>query len=118
MPLLLRLFSLKRVVICLTQPVSSEADVNNASSVAEKIVKYTDYILQRNIWVYRPNCLKRSLILYYFLRKYGIDVQLHLGVKRTVDCDGESSNNGLAGHAWLVRCGHVFAEHPTVDVTR
>lgn len=47
-------------------------------------------------------CLKRSLLLFYFLRNWGCDVRICFGVAQ----DG----TGLAGHAWVEVDGRPLAE--------
>ena len=50
----------------------------------------------------RDYCMKRSLLLFHYLRRWGHDVSIHFGVKKA---DGE-----LSGHAWVQLDGRVFAE--------
>jgi hypothetical protein len=79
--------------------------------VIEKIVKYTDYILRFHWLAYKNNaCLKRSLVLFHFLRKYGIEVHICLGVKRVGALRETNSENFLKGHAWLTYNGDIFLE--------
>ena len=79
----------------------------------EKIVKYTDYILGKDWLVYKKNCLKRSLTLYHFLRKNGIEVHICMGVKKENSSCGLDSKTSLQGHAWLTYKGDIFLEkHP------
>ncbi len=47
-------------------------------------------------------CLRRSLALWAWLRLHGVDVEVHLGVRR----EGQA----LMGHAWVSRDGHPIAE--------
>lgn len=51
----------------------------------------------------RP-CLRRSLVLYRWCRKHGIDSKLFVGVGK----DGDM----LKGHAWLHVYGQVYREDP------
>lgn len=57
------------------------------------IVRYTDFLIWRNIPILKGACLKRSLILYHFLRKEGLQVVINIGVAKE---DGD-----LIGHSWL-----------------
>ncbi|MCP4294302.1 MAG: lasso peptide biosynthesis B2 protein, partial [Proteobacteria bacterium] len=82
-----------------------------------KIVKYTDYILGYNWLVYKQTCLKRALVLYHFLRKYGIEVQICLGVKKGESIREVDSEKIFQGHAWLLYKGNIFLEKK-VDVTK
>ena len=43
--------------------------------------------------VHRANCLPRSLVLYYLLRRQGIEAELRIGVQRESDI--------FAAHAWI-----------------
>lgn len=51
-------------------------------------------LLQLHRAMFRPNCVKQSLLLFHFLRGAGRDTQIHFGVAKT----GEK---GLHGHAWV-----------------
>ncbi len=109
LPFLLHVWSLKRLARVLTPRNKPKRGLYDEFSYIDQIVNYTDFILRRGIWIYRPNCLKRSLILYHFLSKQGCDIQLCLGVRKTQE--------KLFGHAWLVRYGQVYLEHPSIDVS-
>jgi hypothetical protein len=84
---------------------------HNADSQDRKdtIVLYTSYILSRNIWVYRNTCLKRSLILYHFLRKQGTDVQICFGINYKKDIP-LTERKEMEGHAWLLLNGDIYLE--------
>ncbi len=47
-------------------------------------------------------CMKRSLILFHYMRKWGYPVHIHFGVAK--------ENGKLKGHAWVDLAGHPFAE--------
>lgn len=47
-------------------------------------------------------CMKRSLILFYYMRKWGYPVHIHFGVAK--------ENGTLKGHAWVDLAEHPFAE--------
>lgn len=59
--------------------------------------------LQRLPGIWRMTCLKRAVVLFALLRRSGINVELHIGVKR-------DDAGALAAHAWLVRDGHTYLE--------
>lgn len=63
-----------------------------------------------NLWIYRPNCLKRSLVLYRVLRDEGVDVQLCIGARLGDRDEDELTGGRLEGHAWLVKDGRNFLE--------
>ena len=52
-------------------------------------------------------CMKRSLVLFHFLRKAGRDAEIVFGVAKA----GEK----LEGHAWVTVNGQPFAEEGPVD---
>lgn len=54
------------------------------------------------------NCLLRSLVLVFLLRRRGLEAELRFGVRRQ---DGR-----FEAHAWVERCGEVLNDDP--DVTR
>ena len=55
----------------------------------------------------RPNCLDRSLLLWWVLRRRGMVADLRIGVRR-----GEA--DGLEAHAWLEFGGQVLNDRPDV----
>ena len=64
-----------------------------------------DWWLNRLPWPWRTTCLKRAAIMYALLRRTGVDVELRVGVKRQPD-------RSFAAHAWLMRDGLAYLEHP------
>ncbi len=78
-----------------------------------KIVRFTDYIFGSNLCIYQPTCLKRSLVLYHFLRKAGFSVRICFGVR----FPSKEEKNKLEGHAWLVYNGEMFLEK-SVETTK
>ncbi len=76
----------------------------------DKVVKFTDYILSRNLWIYKTKCLKRSLVLYHFLRKLGINVHICFGVRYNEKLPNGEAKKKLEGHAWLLYKGDIFLE--------
>ena len=65
-----------------------------------KVVKWLDFFSIWGIPPFRESCLKRSLILYKFLREKGIDVKINIGVKKEV--------KEVRGHAWLTLNGKPY----------
>jgi hypothetical protein len=59
-------------------------------------------VCQLYMSVFRPNCLKQSLILWHCLRRWGYPVQIYFGVVK----HGET----LGGHCWLELDGQPLAE--------
>jgi hypothetical protein len=67
-----------------------------------KIVRYTDFLIWRNIPILKGACLKRSLILYHFLCKEGLQVAINIGVAK--------EGGDLIGHSWLTLDGAPYYE--------
>lgn len=66
-----------------------------------RLVWMADGVLRR---CYRDRyCMKRALLLFHFLRKWGHPARIHFGIRK--------QNGVLAGHAWLSLDESVFAEH-------
>lgn len=60
----------------------------------------------RNLPVYRPTCLSRSLVLWYLLRRRGVPAVLQIGVRK--------EHNELLSHAWVESDGRVVNDNPDV----
>lgn len=101
MPILMKYFSLERVLDVLT-PYEKRQTHKTSRASAKKIVHLGMLLLKRNRFFLKNSCLKRSLLLYYFLRKNGIAVQIHFGVKKLDD--------NLTGHSWLTQGGNLIAD--------
>jgi len=107
LPILTRFLSLEKLMKLLTPANEKMNNTKISESQIEKTVKFTDFILNRNFWIYKKLCIKRALTLYYFLRKKRFEVQVFYGVKKLdVKYDDE-----ITGHAWLVHKGKMFAEN-------
>ena len=76
-----------------------------------RTVRFTDYILNRNFLIWKRTCLKRSLILYYFLRKFGLNIQICVGVRYSEDNKYDSSQKDIEGHAWLLLNDEIIFEN-------
>jgi hypothetical protein len=59
-------------------------------------------ILSQRLGIFRPNCVKQSLILFHFLRRWGYPVQIYFGVAK--------HRETLSGHCWLELHGQPLAE--------
>ncbi|MEW6570517.1 MAG: lasso peptide biosynthesis B2 protein [Nitrospirota bacterium] len=110
LPLLIKRLTVSRLMKTLTPRTVKYDNKNNYEELKGKIVKYTDYILSRNFWVYRSTCLKRSLVLYHFLRKSGINTQICFGVRYNEDLTYINRKKRIEGHAWLLYNGDIFLE--------
>jgi Transglutaminase-like superfamily len=101
MPILLKFYSLERFLGIITPSTKRQPD-HIPNTCTEMIIHLGIQLLKRNRLFLKNSCLKRSLLLYYFLRKHGIEVYVHFGVKKI---DGY-----LAGHSWLTQDGNLLAD--------
>ena len=99
---LTRLFKLPRLLQLL-----SPARVTPGRWPTDKVVSFTDTILEQERFIYRRNCFKRSLSLYYFLSRLGLPVQINLGVRK--------EEGKLKGHGWLTLQGKPYLEAGVPD---
>ena len=110
LPAMLRFLSIPRLMKILTSRAIKVSRIPGADRVQDKIVKYADYILGRNFWIFKSTCLRRSLILYHFLRRAGTNVQVCFGVRYKGGLQQEGRSKELEGHAWLLYKGELFLE--------
>lgn len=68
----------------------------------DKIVRFSNFVFGRNVLAGKSSCLKRSLLLYHFLGKAGMEVELNFGIKK---------GNGLLGHCWLTSGGKIYLDN-------
>ena len=110
LPILLRVLSIPKLMTVLT-PRKLKTNKNlDLEKIQGKIVKFVDYILTRRLWTHKNFCLKRSIVLYHFLRKLGINVDLCLGVRYHKEEAGSDPQKKIEGHAWLFYKGGIFLE--------
>jgi len=72
-----------------------------------KIIRYTNYLLGRNLLMFKATCLKRCLVLYHFLRDAGLAVGINFGILPNLE--------HLQGHCWLTLDGKAFNETSDPD---
>ena len=93
-----------------TQRISSRRVKPNARAdrdrVAVHIAATLDALLALDVFVFRPICWKRALVLQRFLALDGIDTRIVFGVQKP-------GGTPLQGHAWLERDGQPFLENTT-----
>ena len=97
-PPLLHVWSLHRI--------ASRLDVKRSTAQApdpEAVAQEVDRWLTHLPWPWRSTCLKRAGVLYALLRRGGVDVGLHIGIRR-------DEHGALAAHAWLIRDGSPYLE--------
>lgn len=68
----------------------------------KRLSEYVDSILALKLFGLKPNCLNRSLILYYFLHKIGLAVRINFGVRK--------NDKDIEGHGWLTLNGEPYLE--------
>lgn len=118
LPILMRFLSVPKLLQLLSPTRATQQERGFDSVICDKVTKYTDFILRRSIWIYRPNCLRRSLVLYHFLRQYGVDVQICFGVRFVRSTRTNSLHPSLEGHAWLLYRGQPIQERDQEALAR
>lgn len=110
LPVLIRFLALPRLMKVLTRDVSGLSGRYDHNTYREQVIRFTDFILSRNFWMYRSTCLKRSLVLYRFLHTVAPDMHICFGVKLRKDSPQHGRDTVLEGHAWLIQNGENFAD--------
>lgn len=114
---MLKLLSFSKMMDLLNTKSPKTLDTDKRMDLINKVHKYTDFILGRNWWIYRMNCLKRSLVLFKFFRLYGFDVQICMGVRKEKSSPAAGLNANMQGHAWLMNNGKPFLENTRSMIT-
>ncbi len=110
LPIMLRVLSLPKLMKFFTPRSIKVYERLEIEKLKYKLIKFTDYVLSRKYLMCKNTCLRRSLVLYHFLCKFGIDVTLCIGVRYKEMQLASSSQKELEGHAWLVNNGDIFLE--------
>jgi hypothetical protein len=117
LPFCLRLFSLPTALEMLTPRRPRPIKIGGADKLPASAVKFTDVILGQNIWMFRRNCLRRSIVLYHLCRNVGLDVDICLGVRRKDQIAHKfDAKSDLDGHAWLVYQGRPVFERNALSI--
>jgi hypothetical protein len=94
-----------------TRPGCSLIDQNatairaSAAVVAARAVLCAiDSVLSVDLFVFRPSCWKRAMVLHRFLSLHGIESRINFGVRKAVD-------GTVSGHAWLEHGGRALLEN-------
>ncbi len=114
LPLLVRFLSLPQLMQLLT-PKSIRV-AKNIELQKYRIKKFVDYILNKNILMWKKTCLKRCLIQYYFLRKTGLHVKIFFGVRYKKLYPYSCNKKEIEGHSWLVLNNDVFFNEDREEV--
>ncbi|GIW46955.1 MAG: hypothetical protein KatS3mg078_0832 [Deltaproteobacteria bacterium] len=117
LPLLTRFLSVPRLMKVITPRNLKVCKNLDEETRIEKLVKFTNYVLSFNFWIYKNTCLKRSLVLYHFLRRSGINVHICFGVRYKDRLPDTEKKKKLEGHAWLLYNGDIFLESNT-EITK
>ncbi|MFQ5647004.1 MAG: lasso peptide biosynthesis B2 protein [bacterium] len=99
LPVALRLVRIEKLLRLL----SSNSSGRKKEVDPEKVMHYTDAILNLNIKGLGRNCLRRSLTIYCFLQKSGIPVRVHFGVCK-------EKGKEILGHGWLTLNGKPYLQ--------
>ena len=100
LPVLIRVKSIQDVVRIITP---EKGRVTRSPLTLDRVIYLCGRLLrifQRHRYKY--SCLKRSLLLYHFLRYYRVPVEINFGVKW--------GNEGLTGHSWLTLHNDLYLE--------
>lgn len=116
LPLIVKHMTVPGMMKMLTPKKGNENNKINSEHQRVKIEKYTDYILNMNLWMYKKTCLKRSLVFYHFLRKYFIDVHVCFGVRYEKALMHGGEVKKIEGHSWLLYNGQVFLERDPEEI--
>ncbi|OGL41328.1 MAG: hypothetical protein A2043_05115 [Candidatus Schekmanbacteria bacterium GWA2_38_9] len=110
LPVMVKISSLPKLMKILTPQKKKD---NFSEEEIDRIVDATTLVLYGRFSIFRPTCLKRSLVLYYLLNKAGLKVVMNFGVKK--------NNDRLDGHGWLTLGGKPYLEtydpHDSFTVT-
>ena len=97
LPVLLRWVKLPTLLKVL-KPWNRVAPVGREQ--VDKIVRFTNFIVGKGFAGKRA-CLKRSLLLYHFLKRAGVNVEMNFGIRKEKE---------LIGHSWLTYQGRLYLD--------
>jgi Transglutaminase-like superfamily len=115
LPIMVKSLSIPTLLKKLTPMGKHSVERFDVDLLCEKIGKYTDYILGHHLLVNKKPCLKRSLVLYHFFRKYGVNVQFCMGVRINKTLAENQGGRKLIGHAWIRYDGKIFMEKAPIE---
>ena len=79
-----------------TAQTKDEQSINEMIQIVNKVARFK-YFLIRN------NCLRKSLLFYYWLQKCGVSgIEIKFGVNM--------KDKKITGHSWITRDGKVFID--------
>ena len=103
-PLLDRLFSLRRLLALLTPPGWLRP---YRGATCEELEELVDRRLAGAIHMRRRACLRKGLTLFHFMRLAGHDAVLHFAVYPPGD-----EESPMRGHCWITSDGKDYGEKP------
>lgn len=68
----------------------------------ERLLYLVRGLLHQRIGMIRPNCMKQSLMVFHYLRRWGAPVTIHFGVAKR--------DEAIEGHCWIELAGQPFGE--------
>lgn len=74
------------------------------SETPAQLARTIDTLLRLDLFVFRPSCWKRALVLHRFLALNGIESRINFGLQR-------NEGGTVSGHAWLEYQGRPFLEN-------
>ena len=110
LPIVLKRLSVSKLMQAFTPKNTMSSKNKDITKYRESAVKLTDYILNLAPGMWKGTCLKRSLILYFLLRKTGMDVRICFGTRYNTRLSSQEAKKHLEGHAWLMHRGTIFLE--------
>ena len=113
LPIMLKRLSVSKLMQVFTPRNTISYKKKDMKKYKENIVRFTDYIINFTPGMWKGSCLKRSLILYFLLRKSGMDVRICFGTRYNTRLSKQDAKKHLEGHAWLIHKGTIFMERNT-----
>lgn len=105
--LVLRLTTYQRVITLLENATKRERPRRGVSIPPERIAELAE--MSSKVTFPRPNCLQRSVVLWWALRTQGWESEIRFGVRK------RPGDGGFDFHAWIERNGQVMNDHPDID---
>ena len=107
MAIAVRGFGFQRVHAILNRRAPAFAEGLTESEIAERVWWARRLLYLALLWgPYRPNCLQRSLVLWWLLRQQGLGSEFRIGARLR---DGV-----FEAHAWVERNGRVLNDRQDI----
>lgn len=89
---------------------ASRLPAADAMEVSRRLAWIVEVVARRGPWP--ANCLQRSVVLWWFLRRRGISSEIRIGVRRRPAT--ASGSQGLDFHAWVELDGVVLNDRSDI----